>query len=107
MKKISVKIFFVCILIAQNTFAQINPSGLNGSNTVFTAIPFLRINPDVRTGGMGEVVDLAAVLLVLGGDGAEQEALAAAGLPDQGAQTLQLDGEAQTLAGLVEAGVLV
>ena len=55
MKKISVKIFFVCILIAQNTFAQINPSGLNGSNTVFTAIPFLRINPDVRTGGMGEV----------------------------------------------------
>jgi hypothetical protein len=55
MKKISVKIFFVCILIAQNTFAQINPSGLNGSNRVFTAIPFLRINPDVRTGGMGEV----------------------------------------------------
>lgn len=28
---------------------------LSGSNTVFTAIPFLRINPDGRTGGMGEV----------------------------------------------------
>lgn len=44
---------FLCA--TENIFAQINSGELNGSNTVFTAIPFLRINPDGRTGGMGEV----------------------------------------------------
>ncbi len=38
--------------------AQINTCELGGSdcvNTVFTAIPFLRITPDARSGGMGDV----------------------------------------------------
>ncbi len=36
--------------------AQISTNDLDGRvNTVFTSIPFLRINPDGRTGGMGDV----------------------------------------------------
>ncbi len=53
----------LCLLtISSNeTFAQgapiTNPDAINGQdapNTVATAIPFLRINPDGRTGGLGE-----------------------------------------------------
>lgn len=35
--------------------AQGSPGELGGQNTVFSAIPFLRINPDARTGAMGDV----------------------------------------------------
>lgn len=38
------------------TYAQIGAGQLDGRvNTVYTAIPFLRINPDTRTGAMGDV----------------------------------------------------
>ena len=54
-------VLLVCSYQA-TVLAQIGTGGTNGqenefacSNTVFTAIPFLRINPDTRTGGMGEV----------------------------------------------------
>ena len=51
-------VFLATILLANNCFAQTPSTALNGKdniNTVFTAIPFLRINPDARTGGMGDV----------------------------------------------------
>lgn len=47
----------LCVLIAESTFAQLNLSERDGKviNTVTTAVPFLRINPDARAGGMGDV----------------------------------------------------
>lgn len=68
--KIATGLVLAVSMYLPNTFAQVdNPGQLNGSdtvNTVFTAIPFLRINPDGRTGGMGDVgiaspVDAAAL----------------------------------------------
>jgi len=54
------KLFLIAIatvLLWQPAQAQdIDPSELNGGvNTVITSIPFLRINPDGRAGGMGDV----------------------------------------------------
>ncbi len=55
--------FAICLCFAfgaQNTEAQVDVGDLNGQfgesvNTVYTSIPFLRINPDARSGGMGDV----------------------------------------------------
>ncbi len=66
MKKI---IFFTLLIVSfvlgmkTNTFAQFNPDqgcflGPDGQcipNTIITAVPFLRIVPDARSGGMGDV----------------------------------------------------
>lgn len=54
------KLFLIAIavvLLWQPTQAQdIDPAELNGGvNTVITSIPFLRINPDGRAGGMGDI----------------------------------------------------
>lgn len=51
---------FFATFTSTNIQAQCNTSvnGVNGQdclNTIFTAIPFLRINPEGRTGGMGDV----------------------------------------------------
>ncbi len=56
-------LFTVIFCLPQTTaYAQLTGNGVTGQdstgvcvNTVFTSIPFLRINPDGRTGGMGEV----------------------------------------------------
>lgn len=49
-------------LLTENATAQIGTGDLDGRvNTVFTAIPFLRINPDGRTSGMGDVGIATAV----------------------------------------------
>lgn len=37
------------------TGANAQQFGLNGSNTITTAVPFLRISPDARSGAMGDV----------------------------------------------------
>lgn len=49
-------------LFTERATAQIGTGDLDGRvNTVFTAIPFLRINPDGRTSGMGDVGIATAV----------------------------------------------
>jgi hypothetical protein len=46
----------VALSFSPHVAAQIGVGDLDGRvNTVFTAIPFLRINPDTRTGAMGDV----------------------------------------------------
>ena len=62
LKNVLMPILFMAISICsinQTSYAQIPTGGLSGQdslfNTVFTSIPFLRINPDGRTGGMGDV----------------------------------------------------
>jgi hypothetical protein len=44
---------------SQQAKAQFDPTALSKNgvriNTVTTAVPFLRINPDARAGGMGDV----------------------------------------------------
>ncbi len=55
--------FAVCLCLAfgaSDSSAQVIVDQLNGQygervNTVYTSIPFLRINPDARSGGMGDV----------------------------------------------------
>jgi hypothetical protein len=52
----AVVISFLLIVAPATLQAQLGTSDLDGRvNTVFTSIPFLRINPDGRTGGMGDV----------------------------------------------------
>ena len=46
----------VALSFSPRVAAQVGVGDLDGRvNTVFTAIPFLRINPDTRTGAMGDV----------------------------------------------------
>lgn len=70
MKSMGKKAIALIVLLAgtmSTSFAQIGTGQLNGQvNAVFSAIPLLRVNPDGRTGGMGEVgiateVDAAAI----------------------------------------------
>lgn len=61
MKKIAIlALALTCILTTKNTaFAQcidgFLPNGQSCGGTVQTAVPFLRINPDARSGAMGDV----------------------------------------------------
>jgi Type IX secretion system protein PorV len=61
MKKthLSIAAFFLCLLFNQSIFAQcfdgFNPDGTRCGGTIQTAVPFLRIIPDARSGGMGDV----------------------------------------------------
>ena len=43
------------VLCVASTSAQVNYNVSSRINTVTTAVPFLRINPDARAGGMGDV----------------------------------------------------
>lgn len=51
------KLFFVItIFVSANSFSQISTGQLDGRvNTINTAVPFLRITPDARSGAMGDV----------------------------------------------------
>ncbi|MCB0514836.1 MAG: type IX secretion system outer membrane channel protein PorV [Chitinophagales bacterium] len=54
--RISLVTVFLSILNTAQGNAQITTGELDGRvNTVFTGMPFLRINPDARAGGMGDV----------------------------------------------------
>jgi hypothetical protein len=50
-------LFFIgCMLSSFTTVAQISSGSLDGrTNTINTAVPFLRISPDARAGAMGDV----------------------------------------------------
>ena len=59
-KKIFIKLFVVLISVVffrNFSFAQISTQQLGGSdiNTITTAVPFLLISPDSRSGAMGDV----------------------------------------------------
>lgn len=57
-KKMTIGVIMAITLLASPALllAQTTPGEIDGRiNAVFTAIPFLRINPDARTGGMGDV----------------------------------------------------
>lgn len=58
-KKIFIKLLFVLIVAVffkNSTFSQISTQQLGGSqiNTITTAVPFLLISPDSRSGAMGD-----------------------------------------------------
>lgn len=49
-------IFTCCMFLSLSTAAQISTGQLDGrTNTINTAVPFLRISPDARAGAMGDV----------------------------------------------------
>ena len=54
--KFSISLFLILVLIKPN-FSQISTQQLGGSqiNTITTAVPFLLISPDSRSGAMGDV----------------------------------------------------
>ncbi|WPQ64655.1 type IX secretion system outer membrane channel protein PorV [Chitinophaga sancti] len=57
-KTVTVKnlIFICCLFFSLSTAAQISTGQLDGrTNTINTAVPFLRISPDARAGAMGDV----------------------------------------------------
>ncbi|MBP1653153.1 MAG: hypothetical protein H6Q26_3310, partial [Bacteroidetes bacterium] len=57
-KTVTVKnlIFICCLFFSLSTAAQITTGQLDGrTNTINTAVPFLRISPDARAGAMGDV----------------------------------------------------
>jgi Type IX secretion system protein PorV len=54
MKKITLKLTAIVMLVAGSTTGVIAQSS-DPINVVTTAVPFLRISPDARSGGMGEV----------------------------------------------------
>jgi hypothetical protein len=55
-RKVTVNLFFICCLITGfSAVAQITTGSVDGrSNTINTAVPFLRISPDARAGAMGD-----------------------------------------------------
>lgn len=55
-RKVTVNLVFICSLITGfSAVAQINTGSLDGrTNTINTAVPFLRISPDARAGAMGD-----------------------------------------------------
>jgi hypothetical protein len=54
-KKISLFLLASTAFLANNAHAQTNLDGSNSYNTITTAVPFMRICPDARSGGMGDV----------------------------------------------------
>ncbi len=55
MRKSIILLFGIALLFSTfNIFAQDDPN-YTGQNTITTAVPFLNIGPDARSGGMGEV----------------------------------------------------
>ncbi len=53
--KIKFVLLFAFTLIITRTFAQLPPEPTDGSRVISTAVPFLTISPDARSGGMGDV----------------------------------------------------
>jgi hypothetical protein len=56
-KRLSIFSFVLCTGVSLSLDAQ-SQTGINGQstiNTITTAVPFLRISPDARSGGMGDV----------------------------------------------------
>jgi hypothetical protein len=53
--KIRITLLFAFTLIITRTFAQLPPEPADGSRVISTAVPFLTISPDARSGGMGDV----------------------------------------------------
>ncbi|QHS62081.1 type IX secretion system outer membrane channel protein PorV [Chitinophaga agri] len=55
-RKVTVNLVLICcILFSLSASAQINTDDLDGrTNTINTAVPFLRISPDARAGAMGD-----------------------------------------------------
>jgi hypothetical protein len=55
-RKVTVNLVLICcILFTLSATAQIPTDGLDGrTNTINTAVPFLRISPDARAGAMGD-----------------------------------------------------
>ncbi|WP_089920527.1 type IX secretion system outer membrane channel protein PorV [Chitinophaga rupis] len=56
-RKVTLSLVFVyCTVISLKTSAQIGTGDIDGrTNTINTAVPFLRISPDARSGAMGDV----------------------------------------------------
>ena len=54
MKKVSLKLTAILMLLVSTFFADAQDQA-NRINVVTTAVPFLRISPDARAGGMGDV----------------------------------------------------
>ncbi|HEY8919307.1 MAG TPA: type IX secretion system outer membrane channel protein PorV [Chitinophaga sp.] len=56
-RKVTLSLVFVyCTIISLKTSAQIGTGDIDGrTNTINTAVPFLRISPDARSGAMGDV----------------------------------------------------
>jgi hypothetical protein len=56
-RKVTLSLVFVyCTFISLKTSAQIGTGDIDGrTNTINTAVPFLRISPDARSGAMGDV----------------------------------------------------
>lgn len=53
---ITSSIFICCLFLSLSAAAQISSGQLDGrTNTINTAVPFLRISPDARAGAMGDV----------------------------------------------------
>ncbi len=46
-------LLLVCTFVVSNLFAQLPPEPADGSRVISTAVPFLTIAPDARSGGMG------------------------------------------------------
>ncbi|MFZ4562212.1 MAG: PorV/PorQ family protein, partial [Bacteroidales bacterium] len=53
--KIRLILLFAFALMITRTFAQLPPEPTDGSRVISTAVPFLTISPDARSGGMGDV----------------------------------------------------
>jgi len=53
--KIRLVLLFAFALMITRTFAQLPPEDSQGSRVISTAVPFLTISPDARSGGMGDV----------------------------------------------------
>jgi hypothetical protein len=53
--KIRLVLLFVFALMITRTFGQLPPEPTDGSRVISTAVPFLTISPDARSGGMGDV----------------------------------------------------
>lgn len=55
MKKVSIKLSVLALLLGSFSNILKGQSATNNINVVTTAVPFLRISPDARSGGMGDV----------------------------------------------------
>jgi hypothetical protein len=55
MKKVSIKLSFLALILGCYSNVIKGQSATNNINVVTTAVPFLRISPDARSGGMGDL----------------------------------------------------
>ena len=58
LKKMMLVTALVAVMIPESILAQVNQTGQQAGldfNTITTAVPFMRISPDARSGAMGDV----------------------------------------------------